>query len=531
MKLARASEMQELDRNVIEKHFIPGMVLMENAGRGTFVFMTDVLGSPAGKSALLFIGPGNNGGDGLVIARCIRQAGGFPFLIFLVNPENLKGDAAHNFRIVNQLDFPSLIVEQEKDLEIACREIEKNIAAGLPWAIVDAVFGTGLQRPVAGMFLSAIHLINRLRREQTIPVVAVDIPSGLNSDTGQPLGASVRADLTATYGLAKPGHFMHGGNGIGRLRVIDIGIPDKAAAAASINGESLDHTILDTLNRRKKAAHKGNFGHLFILAGSEGKTGAAILCALGALRSGAGLVSLGVPGKLNPIFESALIEAMTIPLPQSEKFFTAADADFIMEQVQGKSALIMGPGMGTEKETAELVVRLYRTAEIPMVIDADALNILATVREAVVDPPGPRILTPHPGEMARLTGLSAKTIQADRLNTACSYVDAVNGAGKNVTLILKGAGTIICDPAGTWAVNSTGNPGMAAGGMGDVLAGLIAGLLAQGIEPPAAARIGVYLHGLAADRLAEKREFGYLASEVASAIPALMTEFIRQQRK
>jgi hydroxyethylthiazole kinase-like uncharacterized protein yjeF len=531
MKLAKASEMQELDRIAIEKYHIPGMVLMENAGRGTFDFMVDTLGPVAGKSAVIFAGPGNNGGDGLVVARCISQAGGYPLLVFLVHPDHLKGDAAVNFRIVSQLDIPCLVVENEEDIETAYREIRKVLAVKPSWSVVDAIFGTGLQHAVEGKFLSAIHLINRMGDEEGIAVTAVDIPSGLNSDTGQPLGASVRADLTATYGLAKPGHFMHGGGLIGRLRIIDIGIPAKAVSATSISGEAIDYTSLNVLKTRKKEVHKGNFGHLLILAGSEGKTGAAILSAHAALRIGAGLVSLAVPKNLNPVFESALIEAMTIPLPRSECFFSIDDVEFIMNQLPGKSAMIIGPGIGTEKQTAELVIQLYRNVEMPMVVDADALNILAVDPEVITDPPAPRILTPHPGEMSRLTGLSSKNIQADRLKTACSFTDTANTARKNVTLILKGAGTILCDPSGSWAVNTSGNSGMAAGGMGDVLTGLIAGLLAQGFEPSAAARIGVYLHGLAADSLFKKRKFGYLASEVADAVPELITESALNQKK
>jgi NAD(P)H-hydrate epimerase len=319
---------------------------------------------------------------------------------------------------------------------------------------------------------------------------------------------------------------MNGGGLVGRLRIVDIGIPAAVLSDAACRGEALDHTALNALKMRKEEAHKGNFGHLFILAGSEGKTGAAILCAHAALRTGAGLVSLAVPKKLNAIFEAALVEAMTIPLPRSETFFSVDDAGFIFDQLPGKSAIIIGPGMGTQKQTADLVVQLYRNVKLPMVVDADALNILANNPDIIADPPAPRILTPHPGEMSRLTGLSTKNIQADRLKTASSFTDTVNAATKNVTLILKGAGTIIYHPSGNWAINTSGNPGMAAGGMGDVLAGLIGGLLAQGIEPFAAAKTGVYLHGLAADRLAQERNFGYLASEVADAVPGLTTEFI-----
>ncbi len=527
MKLATASEMQQLDRTAIEEHHIPGKELMENAGRGTYEFMIDELGTVVGKSAVIFIGPGNNGGDGLVIARYVHESGGYPFLVYLVSPDKLKGDTAHNFRIVSQFGLPHRVIETAQDLESVFQEIQNLIDIRPVWAVIDALFGTGLQRPVEGLFSSAVKLVNKFHDEMDIPVVAVDIPSGLNSDTGLPLGICVRADLTATYGLAKPGHFTHGGNGlVGKLQVVDIGIPPQVVNDAGLNGEALDRDILKLLTVRKTATHKGNYGHLLVVAGSEGKTGAAILCAHGALRLGTGLVTQVVPHRLNPIFESSLIEAMTVPLPHSETYFSDHDLEFIVDNLQGKSAVVIGPGIGTAGETRDLVVKLYQSIEIPMVVDADALNLLASDPEAMSDPPGPRILTPHPGEMSRLTGLSTKNIQAGRLKTIRHFTDSMNIAASNVTVVLKGAGTVICDPGGSWAINTTGNPGMATGGMGDVLTGIIGGLLAQGLKPASAARLGVYIHGLAADKLAVKMKLGYLASEVGDMIPELITDII-----
>jgi NAD(P)H-hydrate epimerase len=525
MKLATAAEMQQLDRTAIEEHHIPGIVLMENAGRGTCEFMVEKLGPVAGKSAVFFIGPGNNGGDGLVIARHVHQSGGFPILVFLVHPDKLKGDAARNLRIAMDFDLPCRIISGQDDIHTVYQEVRASMSGRPLWSIVDALFGTGLQRPLAGAFLSAVNLINSLRDEFDIPVTAVDIPSGMNSDNGMPMGGCVRADLTATYGLAKPGHFMHGGGDlVGELRVVDIGIPPETVEKACLAGEALDSSILSLLAKRKAASHKGSYGHLLIVAGSEGKTGAAILSAVGALRIGTGLVTLAVPSGLNVIFESALAEAMTVPLPRSETHHCAADFDSIMDLLPGKNALIIGPGMGTHEKTRDLVARLYRNVNLPMVVDADALNILAGDPEIMADPPGPRILTPHPGEMSRLTGRTTKEIQADRLAAACRLTTEMNRAASNVTLVLKGSGTVISDPGATWAVNTTGNPGMAAGGMGDVLTGLIGGLLARGTAPSSAARLGVYIHGLSADRLAGKMRYGYLASEVAEGVPELITE-------
>lgn len=526
MKLAKASEMQQLDRAAIEKFNIPGMVLMENAGRGTYEFMVNELGSVSGKSAVIFVGPGNNGGDGLVIARYVHQDGGFPFIVYLLDPAKLKGDAALNHSIVKKLNLPHLIIEKEDAIKAAKENITDFIRNKQPWSVVDALFGTGLQRDIKGRFAEAVDIINTFKEKNGIPVTSVDIPSGLNADTGTVLGHCVNADLTATYGLAKPGHFIHGGRFTGKLHVIDIGIPSQVINNAALYGESLDENVLQHISARDKTSHKGNFGHLLLLAGSEGKTGAAILSAQGGLKVGTGLVSLAVPHRLNTIFETTLSEAMTIPLPQSENCLSADDIEFILKQVEGKSCVIIGPGLGTDKKTAVLVKELYRKIPIPIVVDADALNILAKNKNLIADPPAARVLTPHPGEMSRLTGLSTQEIQSDRLKAAAGFIKTANKKLKNVTLVLKGAGTIIHDPEQSWAINSTGNPGMAAGGMGDVLSGLIGGLLAQGIDPAHASRIGVYLHGLGADKLSKKRKFGYLASDVAEMIPFIMTELI-----
>ena len=523
MKLARAREMQDLDRTAIDRYRIPGAVLMENAGRGTVACMIRELGPVEGKLVPIFIGPGNNGGDGLVIARHIHELGGFPYIVYLVEPAGLKGDAAANSAIVRQLALPHRVAVADEDLNDAVGDLHRLRNIHPAWSLVDALFGTGLQRPLTGHFLSAVNCINELRSEINCPVTAVDIPSGLDADTGQVLGGCVRADITVTYGLAQPGHFMHGGGDlVGKLHVVDIGIPQQAVDEAGLAGEALDSSILRTLKDRKTAGHKGNYGHLLLLAGSIGKTGAAMLSALGALRAGAGLVTLCVPADLNGIFESSLFEAMTVPLPNSISCLSIDDHDLIRSQLQGKSAVVLGPGLGTAQQTRLLVKRLYREVELPMVIDADALNILAMEPDSLADPPAERLLTPHPGEMSRLTGMSAGEIQNDRVGAAVRFIEAVNGSAANITLVLKGAGTIICDPQRSWAVNSTGNPGMAAGGMGDILAGLLGGLLAQGYTVSSAARLGVYLHGLAADRLARRTPYGYLASEVAGIIPEMI---------
>jgi len=523
MKLALAHEMQQLDRAAIDQYNIPGIVLMENAGCGTVDYMLRELGSVANKSALIVVGPGNNGGDGLVIARKIHKLGGFPFIIYLVDPKKFKGDSLINYNSVTQLKLPFKVMldaESFENLSIDELGLEPNNNF---WAIVDAVFGTGLQRSLTGHFLAAVNFMNYLSKTYATPLIAVDIPSGINADNGMVLGGSACADHTVTYGLAKPGHFMHGGIQSGKLHVVDIGIPPAVVNNAELKGEYMDTSLLDVFANRSPSSHKGNYGHLLVLAGSAGKCGAAIISGLGALRIGTGLVTLAVPADLRTVFDSSLYEAMTLLMPVSRKYPSIDDYSVIIENLTGKTALVIGPGIGTAEKTQELILKLYCEANLPMVIDADALNILALEPQYIANPPAPRILTPHPGEMARLTGLSTKDIQAERLNTTLDFTASTNTASSNVTTILKGAGTIVCDPSGTWAINTTGNPGMATGGMGDVLSGIIGGILSQGIAPQVASRVGVYIHGLAADKLATKQRFGYLASEVADIIPQIIT--------
>ncbi len=521
MKLATASEMQQLDRSTIEEVAIPGIVLMENAGRGTVEFLKEELGSVQGRSVIIFIGPGNNGGDGLVIGRTLAQSGCRVLLVYLVDPMKLRGDAAINRQVVQHLGLQRCIITESRDLDQLTVTINRLHSRYPVCCLVDALFGTGLARELTGRFGDTVRLINHLRRKRGWPVLAVDLPSGLEADTGRALGVAVQADLTATYGLAKPAHLHHGGPNIGKLRIIDISIPGQVVAAANLEGEAIGSQILALRPIRERQAHKGTFGHCCILSGSLGKTGAAILCGLGALHSGTGLVTLGVPHLLNPIFATRLPEAMTVPLGHSDTLFSIGDYPAILDLLSGKKSLVLGPGLGTAELTRKLVVRLYQEVKLPMVVDADGLNILASELEEqqMVDVAGPRILTPHPGEMARLCRRAVRLIQDDRLHTSLWLSRLSAQDTPEMITVLKGAGTVVADNRGRWAINTSGNPGMGCGGMGDVLAGILGGLLAQGLSCWDAARLGVYVHGRAADLLAAQRPAGYLASEVAAALP------------
>jgi len=533
MKLPNAAEMRRLDKSAIEEYHIPGIILMENAGLGTVRMMEQELGDPGNSFALIFIGPGNNGGDGLVIGRHLHQRGCRPIFIFLVDPDKLTSDAAANMVIIRKLKLPYHIIDSSNRVQTLPALYRQFINRGSCYAIVDAIFGTGLRRPVTEHFAESIQFINYSDSVHSVPVIAVDIPSGLNSDNGKILGNSVRADHTATYGCQKPGHILHNGPDFcGKIHIIDIGIPPEVLDHAQINTVLLDNKTASTIIaplKRVDNVHKGTHGHLAVLAGSIGKTGAAILAVKAALRTGTGLVSLFTPNTLNAIYESQLIEAMTIPLPSSVSFFNNNDLAFIEESLKGKKAVILGPGIGSDPATSELVLSLYETVKLPMVIDADALNIIAKYRYSLPPAAGPRIFTPHPGEMSRLLGCSVEELQDSRIQgteTACKFFSRDR---KDCIMILKGAGTIVTSSGGITYINTSGNPGMATGGMGDVLAGIIGALLCQDLSPEEASAAGVYLHGMAGDKLYDQNGFGYTAIELGDKIPLCLSSLLKNK--
>ncbi len=525
MKLPTALEMQKLDRAASDDFGIPSIVLMENAGLGTVTMIDRELGPCPNTFALIFIGPGNNGGDGLVIGRHLHQRGCQPVFFFLVNPDTLKNDSAVNLAIIKKLRLPFHIVDNRKRVETIPILFQQFETRGLPcYVVVDAIFGIGLDREVTDHFADTINLINKPGFANKVPRVSVDTPSGIDSDTGKVLGTCVRADYTATYCCAKPGHFIHGSSEwTGKLTIIDIGIPPEAIDRGGIVTEL---ATIDTCRQiskslqRQKASHKGTHGHLLVLAGSPGKTGAAILTARGALRTGAGLVTLCVPHNLDQIYETTLVEAMTIPLLENPDILTIADWESIANAVADKQGVVIGPGIGKDRQTAELVMRIYREVKCPVIFDADALNIQATCRDDLRTPGGPRVFTPHPGELARLLRKEVADIQDNRIDAAMLGSELFRNDNHETILVLKGAGTIIVGGDGTTFINTTGNPGMATGGMGDVLGGVIGALICQGLSPMNAAVAGVFLHGSAADMLYDERGVGFIASEVADMIPS-----------
>jgi hydroxyethylthiazole kinase-like uncharacterized protein yjeF len=514
MKLVTAEQMRELDRRAIEEMGLPSLVLMENAGRSTYEVLRREFPELSGPVAVV-AGRGNNGGDGFVVARYLANAG-IPVVIFLLaSRDAVAGDARVNLDILGHLGVEVVEIRDQAALEAnLCRIAHCRV-------IVDALLGTGLNSAVQGLMRQAIDSIN----SYTTPVLSVDLPSGLSADTGQPLGAAIQARGTVTYGLPKIGQILLPGRDyVGRLWLADISLPPALTRDIPIElAEAAQLRLL--LPPRPFAANKGTFGHLLVLAGSQGKTGAAALAGEGALRAGAGLVTLGIAASLNDILEVKSTEAMTLPLPEAPGVRALGTMAFepIMESLSGKSALALGPGLGTHPETQELVRLLTRRVTIPMVIDADGVNALAGDPGALKDAAGPRLLTPHPGEMARFLGRPVKEVQAARLDLARD-VAAEYGA----VVVLKGAQTVVADPQGNISLNPTGNPALASGGTGDVLTGLIGGFLAQGLNPWDGARLGVYLHGLAADYLAEDwGPRGLIAGDLLTCFPAVLEDFAR----
>lgn len=524
MKLPTGAQMQRLDRSASEDFAVPSLLLMENAGLQTVLLMERELG-PAGQSfAAIFVGPGNNGGDGLVIGRHLLQRGCQPLFFFLVPPDSLPADGATNLEIVRRLGLPVHLIDSSERVAEIPDLCNRSLSRNLPcYVVVDAIFGIGLCRSITGHIAEAIALINHPAFLRQTPVVAVDIPSGMEADSGRILGCCVQADHTATYGWAKPGHFQPGsGAWTGKVDIIDIGIPALTLQKVEVRTELADQELVTSLAqplRRRGDAHKGTNGRLLLIAGSTGMTGAAILAARGALHAGVGLVSLAVPADLNHIFETTLPEVITVPLPASKGQCSDEDLEQILALADTCSAVVVGPGIGQALATAKLVLALYGQLRKPLLVDADALNILATCRDDLPDPAGPRLFTPHPGELSRLLAEPVEMVVENRLQAARRGQALFVATAQPTVLVLKGAGTVTVGTGGKTTINSTGNPGMAAAGMGDVLSGVIGALLCQGLAPQAAAVVGVYLHGAAADLLVGQQGVGYLAGEVAAALP------------
>jgi NAD(P)H-hydrate epimerase len=497
---------------------VSGEMLMDRAG-WSVAHLVDGLCDRYGwqhAAILLIAGRGTNGGDAFVAARYLKEQG-YDVSVWLAGASgDVQGDArAHLTRLkpakIKLEEFPT----QGDWEQLIGQLLDENNAWGAT-VIVDGVLGTGIQGPAHGPAAGAIRYINAMAARSFI--VAIDVPSGLNSDTGRAEGEAVTADVTITMGLPKRGLVEAGAiNHVGRLEVAEIGIP--ASLVDKIESEIEFISAADVralIPRRSRNAHKGNFGHLLILAGAAGYAGAAGLAARAAVRSGVGLVSVVTPRGIAPIVAGLAPEAMVHAAPETETGSLAAAAWEAWRAKQGAfSAILAGPGLTRHPETRALVGRLLQDCSQPLILDADALNVFEGRPDELSRRQGPLLITPHPGEMGRLLGSSAAAVQADRLAAARTAA-----ARTRAVVVLKGAGTLVVAENEIPQINLTGNPGMAAGGTGDVLAGLLGGLLAQGLKPFDAARVAVFIHGRAGDAAAaEKTELSLAAGDVIQSLP------------
>ena len=507
MRILNAAQMREADRFTIEEIGIPSLVLMENAGRQVVAAMEAAYEGRLNGRVAVLCGRGNNGGDGFVVARTLLQRG-IDAAVFVIGAlAEVRGDAKTNLEILGRLGVTVVEIGDEQSWELHFSEISQCTL------IIDAIFGTGLKSALAGMMETVVADVNA----SSIPIVSIDLPSGLSADTPHILGDCIDASMTVTLAAPKlPLVLPPGEEHAGDVVIADIGIPHEVIDG--VEGQRIElltpEQLREIVEPRAADSHKGDFGRVTIVAGSRGKTGASHLAAMGAMRSGAGLVTVATPASCLPIVASMAPELMTEPLPESPEGMVAANA------IEGLLALrhdviACGPGLGRGPGVAEFVRSLLDRATVPLVLDADAITVLA-------DDPGGLvgreerdvIITPHPGEMARLIGSSIEEVQANRIDVATDFATT-----HRVYVVLKGHRTLIATPDGHLFINPTGNAGMATGGTGDVLTGMIAAWLAQLLDAEAACRLAVFLHGAAGD-LAEAEE-GQVAMTATDVIAHL----------
>lgn len=499
-------EMRAADRAAIRRG-IPAATLMENAARGLVEAITDHF--PSWRRIVVVCGPGNNGGDGLAAARLLARRGHAVRVFTLRDPDSYRGDAGVN--AVRARDA-GLVVESltgERGLA-ACSK-----AAAEADGVVDALFGTGLDRPLEGLPARAVSAINAAGR----PVVAADIPSGLFSDSAAARGPSVAATLTVAFGAPKVCHaFPPARRRCGKIVIHDIGIP-KAMLARKSHRLFLatEAAVSELLPARDPGGHKGDFGRVAVVAGSRGRSGAAVLAARGALRGGAGTVTVFCPPSVEEVVVSALPEAMTEALPEKAGALSAEAGAELVDRLHGFDVAVVGPGLGTAAGTVVAVHAVLAGLRIPVVLDADGLNAFAGDLRRLARHRTPALLTPHPGEAARLLGSSSRAVQADRLMAARSLARRAR-----CVVLLKGEATLTAAPDGHVVVNPTGTPLLATAGSGDVLAGLIGALVAGGLAVADAAAAAAWLHGAAGETLADRLgDAGLLAHEVADTVPVV----------
>ena len=536
-----AEEMAELDKRTIQGLGIPGMVLMESAARGVFRTALEILydtyglsipqihpinddeceydtedhcycNFPAraiaqGREVVVFCGKGNNGGDGLAAARMLDSAGADVEIILLARGEELTGDARANYEMVKTLGLPMIENATNEDLIIGegCH------------LVIDALLGTGIEGPSRGVIAEAIEEIN----DAACPALSIDIPSGVEGSTGRAEGPAVAASATATMAALKRGLILSPGRELaGAVSIVDIGTPKRLIAEYKPYLWLLEpDDVLEMLPARPEDTHKGECGRVFIIGGSKGLTGAACMASEACVKSGAGLVMLGIPESLNAVAEIKLTEAMSIPLPETVTGSLSSEAEEeIWKRLEWATAAVLGPGISRNEETLKLARKIIAEINLPLVIDADALYALSGQSDMLLNLPPHAILTPHIGEFARLANVTPDEVRMNRIDLVRKKAQAWN-----TVILLKGSPTLVAAPDGKVYINPTGNSGMATGGVGDVLSGVIGALLGQGVEPIDAAAAGAYIHGMAGDLALE--ECGIFALSATDIIAKLGAAF------
>ena len=503
--------MRAIDRWAIDEMGIPGIVLMENAGATIVRRLAEIIPDLSSKKIIIFCGKGNNGGDGFVMARHLSNLGANVTVLLAALITELEGDAKTN-------------ALSAKNLGIHIKELNtKNInkfdhKLSHSDLIVDALFGTGLSKPASCFMETVINKINQYEKF----TVSIDINSGINADSGMLIGPHVFSDLTFALASMKKSHLLHPAASVmKKVELLDIGIPNHIEQNIQVHLLE-EKDIKSIFHSRQQDTHKGNYGHVLVLAGSTGKAGAAGLSALGALRAGCGLCTLALPETCQKAFELHPMEVMTVPLPETQSGTLSIKAkEPILRLLEGKSVVAIGPGMTTEPETVKLIGEILPFIKCPLILDADAINALEKNMDWL-DNLKSVVLTPHPKEMSRLTGLSTQEIQKNRISVAIEFAQK-----KSVILLLKGSPSLIATPDGNVYINPTGNPGMATGGSGDVLTGIIAGLAAQNISPKNASIAGAYIHGYSGDIFSEvETQTSLIAGDLLRNLPNVLKKIL-----
>lgn len=509
MRILSGSEMRRVDAWTVEDFGLPVMLLMENAGNAVAQAARRILPEIAGSQIAIFVGKGNNGGDALVAARYLHRMGASVKLFLLFPPGEFSGAALENWQLLERMDLTWYLLSDENSFYVL------KLCLNQCHLIIDGIFGTGFRGNPAPSVARVIQMAN----DSNLPILAIDIPSGLDADSGKVGEPCIKATVTVTMGWAKQGLFLYPGKKkVGELQVADIALPREGLENLETEAHYVDEALARSLLPvRDWEGHKNTFGHVLVIAGSPGMTGAAALACKAVLRAGAGMVTACLPRSLADFFDLTFPEVITRAMPETPERSLSSQAWLeIYNQLPGKKAVVFGPGLTTGEGIGDILRRLLEMCHVPLVLDADGLNVLADRRDLAANARCPLILTPHPGEMARLLGVTAKEVQQDRLETARTAARLFQAV-----VVLKGAATVIAAPAGHVYINSTGNPSLATAGTGDVLAGAIGSLLAQGLEPLKAAILGVYIHGSAGDIRAKTTGLqGVLAGEVADTLPA-----------